>query len=330
MRNAIITGSGHYVPENVITNHDLERMMETSHQWIIERTGIVERRWMTENDTVAGMAYKASLMALEQANKKPEDIDCIIFATLMADHVFPGGGCILGEKLGIPGIPAFDIRNACSGFVYSITMANSFIKSGLYDNILVVGAEGVSHCLDKTTKGRNTAVIFADGAGAVVVSASDEPDKGIISTHIHADGRHAAPLSGISPYMPKTIPYDPEVPGDGVKIYMDGQYVFKHAVTKFPKVIVEALESAGLSVKDLDLLIPHQANLRITQAVGQRLGLPEEKVVSNIQKYGNTTAASIPIAMSEAWRDGRIKAGTNVCIASFGAGFTWGAAVIRF
>jgi 3-oxoacyl-[acyl-carrier-protein] synthase-3 len=184
--------------------------------------------------------------------------------------------------------------------------------------------------LDKTTKGRNTAVIFADGAGAVVVSASDEPDKGILSTHIHADGRHAAPLSGISPYMPKTIPYDPEVPGDGVKIYMDGQYVFKHAVTKFPKVIVEALESAGLSVKDLDLLIPHQANLRITQAVGQRLGLPEEKVVSNIQKYGNTTAASIPIAMSEAWRDGRIKAGTNVCIASFGAGFTWGAAVIRF
>ena len=330
MKNAAIIGLGHYLPDRVVTNNDLEKLMETSDEWIQERTGIVTRRWMTENDTIGSMSHAAAQMALENASLQAADIDCIIFATLISDHVFPGGGCILGEKLGIPGIPAIDVRNACSGFVYSVTIANSFIKSGLYKNILVVGAEAVSHCLDKTTHGRNTAVIFADGAGAAVLSAIDDPQKGVLTTHIHADGRHATPLSGISPYLPKTIPFDPEIPGDGVKINMDGQYVFKHAITKFPKVIHEALEATGYTVDDLDLLIPHQANLRITQAVGSRLGIPEEKVVSNIQKYGNTTAASIPIAMSEVWQEGRIKDNTLVCIAAFGAGFTWGSALIRF
>ena len=330
MKNSQIMGIGHKVPNRKITNHDLKQWMETSDEWVRERTGIEERRWIEPQDTVAGMALTASEMALTRAGLTADHIDCIIVATLFSDHVFPGCGCLLGEKLGLPGVPAIDIRNACSGFVYALSIADSFIKIGKYRNILVVGSEVVSPSIDVSTHGRNTAVIFADGAGAVVLGATDNPQKGVLTTHIHADGRHAEPLSGISPYLPKTIAHDPKVPGHGVKIMMDGRYVFKHAVTKFPAVINEALETAGYTIDDIDLLIPHQANLRITQAVGKRLGIDPDKVVSNIQRYGNTTAASIPIAMSEAWEQGRIKDDTLVCLAAFGAGFTWGSALIRF
>jgi len=330
MKNSKIVGIGHYVPTRVISNHDLEQWMDTSDEWIRERTGIETRRWIEKGETISGMAHKATIMALERAKMTAQDIDCIVFATVMSDHVFPGGGCMLQERMGLPGIPAIDIRNACSGFLYALAIADSFIKTGTYRNVLVVGSEVLSTSIDLSTHGRNTAIIFADGAGAVILTPTDDPKKGILTTHLHADGKHAQPLSGIAPSFPKTLEFDPEVPGHGIKINMDGRYVFKHAVIKFPAVIMEALEATGCTLDDVDLLIPHQANLRITQAVAKKLGLPPEKVISNIQKYGNTTAASISIAMSEAWEDGLIKEDTLVCLAAFGAGFTWASALVRF
>lgn len=332
MKNTQIIGMGHYVPEQVVTNFDLEKMMDTSNEWIVERTGIRERHWVRPGETtIYGLAYEAAQMAIQRAGIQTEEIEFIVFASIMGDHAFPGGGCFLGEKMGLHGVPAMDIRNACSGFMYGLSVGDKFIKTGTYKTILVIGAEIQSIGIDKTTRGRDLSVIFADGAGAAVITATDDPNKGVLTTHMHADGRYAKKLwcDWPSIHWPPAIgkPYDD--PEHNFP-HMEGQYVFKHAVVKFPEVINEALEATGYSASDIDLFIPHQANLRITEAVASRLGLTPNQVMSNIDRYGNTTAASIPIAMSEAWEQGRIKENSLVCLASFGAGFTWASALIRF
>jgi 3-oxoacyl-[acyl-carrier-protein] synthase III len=331
MYRAMIAGVGHYVPERVVNNFELEKMMDTTDEWIRERTGIVERRWIDDGKNNMDLAHQASLKAIENAGLEIQDIDFIIFATISTDYFFPGTGCFLQEKLGLPGIGALDIRNQCSGFVYGLSTADQFIKSGMYKNILLVGSEVQSRGLDLTTRGRDVAVIFGDGAGAAVISRSENDNKGILATRLHADGRHAKELwqelpgSARKPMMTHAIIDEP-----GIYPYMNGRYVFKHAVTRFPEVIQESFQAAGLDKNEVDLVIPHQANLRITEAVRMKLELPEEKVFSNIHKYGNTTAASIPIAMSEAIEEGRIKEGSLVCLASFGSGFTWASALVRF
>ncbi len=332
MKNSKIVGMGHFVPEQVVTNFDLEKMMDTSDAWIRERTGIETRRWIRPGEhTIYGLGYNASKLALERAGVDASEIELIVFASVLADHGFPGGGCFMQEQLGIPGVPAIDIRNACSGFTYALSIADKFIKTGTYKTALVVGAEIQSTGIDRTTRGRDISVIFGDGAGAAVVVATDDPQKGILTTHMHADGRYAKKLWCDWPsihYTPavKQVFDDPEHNFP----HMDGRYVFKHAVTRFPEVIMEALQATGYTIEDLDLVIPHQANLRITEAVAQRLGVPMSKVFSNIQRYGNTTAASVPIAMSEAWEQGLIKDDALVCLASFGGGFTWASLLVRF
>ncbi|MBD1395972.1 ketoacyl-ACP synthase III [Pontibacter sp. JH31] len=332
MRNSKIAGVGHYVPERVITNKDLEKLMDTSDEWIRERTGIQERRYFQEGvDTTSNMGAKASLKALEMAGLKPEDVDMIVFATLSPDYVFPGSGVLMQREMGLKEIPALDVRNQCSGFVYALSVADQFIKTGMYNTILVVGSEIHSNGLDFSTRGRNVSVIFGDGAGAVVLTPSESKDKGILSTHLHADGEFAEELAVIDPGSTKKDRLTHEMIEEGtVYPYMNGNQVFKHAVTRFPEVIEEALEKNGYKPSDIDMLIPHQANLRITSYIQQKMGLPADKVMSNIQKYGNTTAASVPIALSEAVQEGRIKEGDLVCMAAFGSGFTWASALIRW
>ncbi len=351
MKNSYIAGIGHYVPEKVVTNDDLAQYMDTSDEWIRERTGIQERRYAKRHEeTPATLAAEASKIALERAKTDKEEIDFIIFATLSPDYFFPGCGVLLQRELGIAKteIGALDVRNQCSGFIYALSVADQFIKSGMYKNILVVGSEVHSMGLDYTTRGRNVAVIFGDGAGAVVVKPTEEEGRGILSTHLHSDGRHAEKLSFISPGSHGGY-HDPETDfgfGDeefgGLFLtekmieegmifpYMDGQYVFKYAVKKFPEVIMEALKTNQYEPKDLQLFIPHQANLRIAQFVQKVLKLEDKQVYNNIQKYGNTTAASIPIALSEAWEKGKVEPGDLVCLAAFGSGFTWGSALIRW
>lgn len=332
MKNSKVIGVGHSLPERVVTNAELEKFMETSDQWIRERTGIETRRWIRPGETtIAGLAHKASRMALEDAGLPPEDIDLIVFASVLSDHGFPASGCFLQEMLGLPGVPVMDIRAACSGFMYALSTADKFIKTGTYKTVLVIGAEIQSTGLDKTTRGRDLSVLFGDGAGAAILTATDDPEKGILTTHLHADGRYAKKLWCDFPSIHRT-PANTKV-FDNPELdfpHMEGQFVFKHAIVKFPAVIHEALEAAGYTTKDLDLFIPHQANLRITEAVAHRLELPLEKVYSNIQRYGNTTAASIPIALSEAYGEGKVQEGNLICLASFGAGFTWAAALIRW
>jgi 3-oxoacyl-[acyl-carrier-protein] synthase-3 len=334
MSNAIIKGMGFYVPPNVIKNADLEQMMDTNDAWIQERTGIEERRWVKPGeDTTSGMGIKAARKAIENAGLQPTDIDFIIFATLSPDFYFPGPGVQVQEALEINTVGALDIRNQCSGFVYGISVADQYIRSGMYKNILVIGSELHSGGLDKTPRGRGVSVIFGDGAGAAVVSAYEGNDRGILSTHLHSEGKHARELALTDPNTsrwvdtllkendPEDISYYP---------YMNGNFVFKHAVTRFPEVIMEALNTNGFKPSDLHILIPHQANLRIAQFVQRTMGLKDEQVFNNIQKYGNTTAASIPIALSEALEAGKIKPGDLVCLAAFGSGFTWASALIRW
>ncbi len=330
--NAKITGLGKYIPKRTITNKDLEQWMDTSDAWIRERTGIIERHYVEPGvETVSGMGAAAARDALKMAGLQVQDVDFIVFATLSPDYDFPGSGCLMQEQLGLPGIGALDVRNQCSGFVYALTTATQFIKTGLYKNILVVGSEVQSTALNKTTEGRDVAVIFGDGAGAAVVSATEDENVGVLASNLHADGRYARKLYVEEPGSLKPVRATHEMIEKGTFYpYMDGRFVFKHAVTRFPQAIEEALNDAGLNVDDLDLVIPHQANQRITDAIRQRMKLPREKVFGNIQKYGNTTAASIPIAMTEAWEQGLIKKGSLVCIAAFGSGFTWGANLIRF
>ncbi len=327
-----IASLGHYVPERVITNDYLSTVMDTSHEWIVERTGIEQRRWVDpEKDTAANMSAKATRMALERAGLSEKDIDFIVFATITPDYFFPGSGVLLGRELGLEGVPALDIRNACSGFIYALSTADQFIKSGMYNTVLVVGAEIQSTALDISTRGRNTAVIFGDGAGAAILRRSDTP--GILSTHLHADGRYAEELYIRDPGSSRpNSERQPEqiLDTSTYKVVMNGNQVFKHAVVKFMEVINEALEANHLQKSDINLLVPHQANLRISQYIQEKLGLSADQVYNNIMRYGNTTAASIPIAMSEAWEEGKISENDLICLAAFGSGFTWASALIRW
>lgn len=347
-----IAGIGKYLPKNIVKNDDLLQYMDTSDEWIQERTGIQERRYADKHkETTATMGARAAEIAIERAGISKEDIDFIIFATLSPDYYFPGSGVLMQREMGITHKEAgcLDIRNQCSGFIYGLSIADQFIKNGVYKNILLVGSEMHSMGLDFTTRGRNVTVIFGDGAGAVVLQPTTEEDQGILTTHLHADGTHAEELSMISPgaHAGKHLGTeafgfpDPSIPGevfitqkmldDGLIFpNMNGQLVFKTAVVKFPEVIQEALEKTGYKTTDIDMFIPHQANLRISAFVQKKLGLSDEKVYNNIQKYGNTTAASIPIALCEAWEEGRVKRGDLVCLAAFGAGFTWGSALFKW
>jgi 3-oxoacyl-[acyl-carrier-protein] synthase-3 len=332
MRYSKIAGIGHHVPETIITNEYLSTIMDTNDAWIIERTGIKERRWMNpEKDTVANMAAKASRMALERAGLTEKDVDFIVFATITSDYYFPGSGVLLQRELGLESIGALDIKNACSGFIYALSIADQFIKTGMYKTILVVGAEIQSTALDLTDRGRNTAVIFGDGAGAVVLRPSDKP--GILSTHLHSDGRFAEELYVKDPGSSR--PHKERQPEQfldtsGFKVYMNGNLVFKHAIVRFMEVINEALTANHMKKEDISLLVPHQANLRISQYVQEKLALSDDRVYNNIMRYGNTTAASIPIAMSEAWAEGKIRENDVICLAAFGSGFTWASALIRW
>jgi len=335
MYTSKISGIGHYVPDNVVTNKDLEQFMETSDEWIQERTGIKERRWIDPktDDMPSTMGTKAAKIAIKNAGLTPDDIDFIVFATLSPDFYFPGPGVQVQEQLGIKEIGALDVRNQCSGFIYSLSVADQFIKTGMYKNILVIGSEYHSGGLEKTTRGRGVTVIFGDGAGAIVLSRSDETDQGILSTHLHSEGKHAKELALIGPSTNKWVDaiIKENNPDDtSYYPYMNGNFVFKHAVTRFNEVIIEALTANGFSVGDIDMLIPHQANLRISQFIQKQMKLKDDQVYNNIMRYGNTTAASIPIALSEAHIEGKIKKGDLVCLAAFGSGFTWASALIRW
>jgi 3-oxoacyl-[acyl-carrier-protein] synthase-3 len=349
MPRSRIAGIGMYVPENIVTNRDLTQWMETSDEWIQERTGIRERRYAHRTEeTTTTMAVEAARQAMEMAGTTPQDIDFIVFATLSPDYYFPGCGVLLQRAMKMREIGALDVRNQCSGFVYALSVADQFIRSGMYRNILVVGSEKHSFGLDFTTRGRNVSVIFGDGAGAVVLQPTEEPGRGILSTHLHSDGESAEILAMYNPGTHANhwkeeayAAFDEADIGQmffshamidqgQIYPYMDGPAVFKKAVVKFPEVILEALHANGLQASDLDMLIPHQANLRISQFVQQRLGLRDDQVHNNIQSYGNTTAASVPIALCEAVRLGKVKEGDLVCLAAFGSGFTWASALLRW
>jgi len=336
MYQSKIAGVGKYVPENVVTNNDLAEMMDTTDEWIQERTGIKERRHIKKGDgnSTAKMGVKAAKIALERAKIDKDDIDLIVFATLSPDYYFPGCGVQVQEMLDIETCPALDVRNQCSGFIYALSTADQFIKTGMYKNILVIGSENHSGGLDFTTRGRSVSVIFGDGAGAVVLTRSDHNGEGILSTHLHSDGKHALELSLKGPstehWVPEIIAENPQ--GDDIPYYpyMNGQFVFKNAVVRFSEVIMEGLKANGLEVRDIDMLIPHQANLRISQFIQNKFKLSDEQVYNNIQKFGNTTAASIPIALCEAWENNKIKEEDIVVLAAFGSGFTWASAVISW
>ncbi|CAI8159866.1 MAG: 3-oxoacyl-[acyl-carrier-protein] synthase 3 [Polaribacter sp. SA4-10] len=335
MYNSKITGLGFFVPENIVTNSDLKEFMETSDEWIEERTGIKERRWIDPKtrETTSTMAVKASKIAIERAGLNKDDIDFIIFATLSPDMYFPGGGVRVQDMLDMPTIGALDVRNQCSGFIYSMSVADQFIKTGMYKNILVIGAENHSGGLEKSTRGRGVTVIFGDGAGAAVLSRSEEQGRGILSSHLHSEGKHARELMLDGPNTGRWIPEiiaenDPD--DQSYFPYMNGQFVFKHAVTRFSEVIIEGLKANDLDKEDIDILIPHQANLRIAQFIQKKFQLSDDKVYNNIMKYGNTTAASVIIALTEAWEKGKIKENDLVVLAAFGSGFTWGSVVIRW
>ncbi|MCL4135393.1 UNVERIFIED_CONTAM: hypothetical protein GTU68_065144 [Idotea baltica] len=297
--------------------------METSDEWIQERTGIKERRWIDPktDDTTAVMGAKAARIAIERAGLTKDDIDFIVFATLSPDMYFPGGGVQIQDMLEMPTIGALDVRNQCSGFIYSMSVADQFIKTGMYKNILVIGAENHSGGLERSTRGRGVTVIFGDGAGAAVLSRCEEKGKGILSSHLHSEGKHARELMLDGPSTQHDVSYFP---------YMNGQFVFKHAVTRFSEAIMEGLQANNLEKEDIDMLIPHQANLRIAQFIQKKFRLSDDNVHNNIMKYGNTTAASVIIALTEAWEKGKIKDNDLVVLAAFGSGFTWGSVIIRW
>ncbi|MBT8223600.1 MAG: ketoacyl-ACP synthase III [Eudoraea sp.] len=335
MYNSKIIGMGYYVPDNVVTNEDLSKMMDTSDEWIQERTGIKERRHIIKGeDTTASLGVKAARIAIERAGIDKDEIDFIVFATLSPDYYFPGPGVLVQRDLGIKTVGAIDVRNQCSGFVYGISLADQYIKSGMYKNVLVIGSEVHSIGLDFTTRGRGVSVIFGDGAGAVVLSREEDPKKGILSTHLHSEGEHAEELSLIAPGMGKRwildIIKDNDPEETSYYPYMNGQFVFKNAVVRFSEVIMEGLQKNKLQPSDIDLLIPHQANLRISQFIQKKFRLSDDQVYNNIMNYGNTTAASIPIALTEAWEQGKVKEGDLVVLAAFGSGFTWGSVIIRW
>jgi 3-oxoacyl-[acyl-carrier-protein] synthase-3 len=331
--NARILGLGHHLPERVVTNDDLTRLMDTSDEWIQQRTGIRERRFVDADQGPADLAAPAARDALREAGITAADLDLIVLGTLSPDLDFPASASLLQRQLGVRGMPAMDVRNQCSGFLYMLAVADAFIRAEAARYVLVVGAETHSTGLDLSTLGREVAVIFGDGAGAAVLGPERDGRRGILSTHLHSEGKFAEKLMVEVPtsrQRPRVTEDMLSGPGSRLWPRMEGRYVFKHAVVRFPEVVQEALAANGCTIADLDLLIPHQANLRISQLVALGLELPEEKVFNNIHRYGNTTAASIPIALHEAVAEGRIGRGSLVCLASFGAGFTWASALIRW
>ena len=349
MPRSKIAGIGMYVPKNVITNNDLSKYMDTNDEWIQERTGIKERRYADRTEeTTTTMGVEAATIAIKRAGITPQDIDFIVFATLSPDYYFPGCGVLVQRAMKMKEVGALDIRNQCSGFVYALSVADQFIKTGMYKNILVIGSEKHSFGLDFSTRGRNVSVIFGDGAGAIVLQPTEDANRGILSTHLHSDGESAEILAMYNPgthanywgnknyasftdaEMGQMFMSHEMIDNAENFPFMDGPSVFKKAVVKFPEVIIEALQANGLKPTDINMLIPHQANLRISQFVQQKLGLKDEQVHNNIQKYGNTTAASVPIALCEAYEEGKIKEGDLVCLAAFGSGFTWASALLKW
>jgi 3-oxoacyl-[acyl-carrier-protein] synthase-3 len=335
MYHSKISGLGYYVPENIVTNDDLSKIMNTNDEWIQERTGIKERRHIVRGeDSTTSMGVKAAEIAIQRANVPKEDIDFVIFATLSPDYYFPGPGVLVQRDLGLKTVGALDVRNQCSGFVYAISIADQYIKTGMYKNVLVIGSEVHSTGLDMTDRGRGVSVIFGDGAGAAVLSREEDLNKGILSTHLHSEGQHAEELALIAPGMGSRwvtdIVADNDPNDESYYPYMNGQFVFKNAVVRFSEVITEGLQANNLQVTDINLLVPHQANLRISQFIQQKFKLSDDQVFNNIMNYGNTTAASIPIALTEAWEKGKIKSVDLVVLAAFGSGFTWGSVIIRW
>ncbi|MBL8602743.1 MAG: ketoacyl-ACP synthase III [Myxococcales bacterium] len=331
MTRTAILGVGHYVPSKVVTNDDLSKLMNTSDEWIVQRSGIRERRYI-EHDGIGAsdLAVPAAQMACERAGCDVSEIDAILFATLSPDVNFPGSGVFLGHKLGLKGVPALDVRNQCSGFLYGLSVADAWIRTGMYRRVLLVGSEVHSTGLDFSDEGRDVTVLFGDGAGAALLGPTDDDDRGIHSVVLHADGVGAtdlwveAPASRSQPRLTDAMMAErrhyPK---------MQGKQVFRWATEKMPEVTHEALQKAGKTLADVDLFVPHQANLRINEFVARKLGLPWERVVNTIERYGNTTAATIPLSLSEAWGEGRAKAGQLVAFAAFGSGYTWGGAVVR-
>ena len=336
MYHSKISGLGYFVPENIVTNDDLSKIIDTNDEWIQERTGIKERRHVLKGsgETTTTMGVKAAQIAIERSGVAKEHIDFIVFATISPDYYFPGPGVALQKELGLNTIGALDIRNQCSGFVYALSVADQYIKTGMYKNILIVGSELQSLGLDMTNRGRSVSVIFGDGAGAAVISREEDSAKGVLSTHLHSEGEHAKELAVLAPGMGgrwvTDILAENNPDDESYFPYMNGQFVFKNAVVRFSEVINEGLQANNLNVSDIDMLIPHQANLRISQFIQKKFGLNDDQVFNNIQKYGNTTAASIPIALTEAWELGKIKSGDLVVLAAFGSGFTWASAIIRW
>src|SRR5436190_8765456 len=329
MRGSRILGLGFHVPPRVVTNDDLSKLMETSDEWIVQRTGIKERHWVEGDVGASELAEHAAKKALADAGVDAKQIDLIVFATLSPDVNFPGSGCLLGARLGLPGVPALDVRNQCTGFLYGLAVADQFVRSGSAQHVLVVGAEVHSTGLDISTRGRDVAVLFGDGAGAAVVGPSDDEHR-ILETKLHADGSHYDILMVEAPASRRNPRLTHEMLDEGRHFpTMDGKAVFKQAVERLPEVIGEVLAPHGLGIADVDLLVPHQANLRINEMVCKRLELGHDRVFNNIDRYGNTTAASIPIALCEARDRGMVRPGSRVVLAAFGAGLTWGATLLR-
>ncbi len=331
MTRAHILGTGFHVPDRVVTNDELAQRMDTSDEWIRTRTGIEERRWVREGETGADLAHAASLKALEAAGMAPGDVDAIVYATSSPDHFCPGGGVYLQQRLGAGPIPAIDVRTQCSGFIYALAVADAWVRTGMYRRLLVVGQEVQSTGMLMTTEGRHVNVIFADGAGAAVVGESPSPDRGILAFDLGSDGAYAEKLWVDAPSSarhPRISAADLEAGRHWLQ--MDGREVFRHAVTKMPESAGRALQKAGLGLADVDLLLAHQANLRISEAIQKALGLRDDQVYNNIQRYGNTTSATIPIALDEVVRSGRVQAGNLLVFTAFGSGFLWGSCVVRW
>lgn len=331
MQQAVVSGTGHCVPDHVVTNHDLAKIMDTSDEWIQQRSGILERRHVSEGETPSQLAVKAGLKALQRAGRRAEDVDLLLVATLSPEHYFPGTSSFVQRELGLGHVPAMDIRAQCSGFLYGLSVANSMISSGQYRCILLVGTEVHSRGLEFTDRGRDVAVLFGDGAGAVVLEPCEHPERGILNIVLHAEGQHAEKLWVEYPSMARTPHISSDLVDEGrVFPKMDGKFVFKHAVQRLPEVIAEVLRPFRLQARDIDYFLFHQANLRINEYVADLLDIPTRKAPSNIGRYGNCSAASIPILLDECVRDGLIRPGNLVCTAGFGSGFTWGAALLRW
>ena len=332
MKTSIIKGIGYYVPENIVKNKDLEKIMDTSDEWIQERTGIRERRWVLEDsdESTSSMGTEAAKKAIKNAQISPDEIDFIIFATLSPDYFFPGSGVLIQRNLGLKEVGALDIRNQCSGFIYALSIADQYIRAQTYHNILVITSEVQSTSMDLSNTGRDTAVIFADGAAAAVLSGNSNRE-GILSTHLHTQGKYAKELWVESPSSAMSPKLDESIIKSGKHfLKMNGKEVFKHAVKRFPEVIIEALNYNNLNINDINLLIPHQANIRISQMVQRKLGLKDNQIFSNIHKYGNTTSASIPIALCEAINNKQLNKGDILILAAFGSGFSWASAILRW